>query len=129
MCDASDYAIGAVIGQRIDGKPHVISYASKTLDDAQRNYTTTEKEMLAVVFAFEKFRSYLVCNKAIVYTDHAAVRYLMSKKEKKVCNRLCEAYGRDRAQRQAEGRRDKEAKEKKRLRLTNLHDSKSLKPA
>ena len=50
MCDASDFAIGAVLSQREDGKPYVIYYASKTLNEAQRNYTTTEKELLAVVF-------------------------------------------------------------------------------
>ncbi|RVW77447.1 Retrovirus-related Pol polyprotein from transposon 17.6 [Vitis vinifera] len=59
MCDASDFAIGAVLGQREDGKPYVIYYASKTLNEAQRNYTTTEKELLAVVFALDKFRAYL----------------------------------------------------------------------
>ena len=67
----------------MDKKLNVIAYASRTLDDAQKNYTTTEKEMLAVVFAFDKFRPYLVCNKAIVYTDHAAIKYLMSKKDAK----------------------------------------------
>ena len=60
MCDASDLAIGAVLGQREDGKPHVVYYASKTLNEAQRNYTTTEKELLAVVYALDKFRAYLV---------------------------------------------------------------------
>ncbi|KAL6338459.1 hypothetical protein AAG906_020550 [Vitis piasezkii] len=55
-----DFAIGAVLGQREDGKPYVIYYASKTLNEAQRNYTTTEKELLAVVFALDKFRAYLV---------------------------------------------------------------------
>ena len=73
MCDASDLCVGAVLGQRVEGKDHVIAYASKTLDEAQRNYTTTEKEMLAVVFAIEKFCPYLVCNKVVVYTDHTAV--------------------------------------------------------
>ncbi|RVW20089.1 Retrovirus-related Pol polyprotein from transposon 17.6 [Vitis vinifera] len=60
MCDASDLAMGAVLGQREDGKPYVIYYASKTLNEAQRNYTTTEKELLAVVFALDKFRAYLI---------------------------------------------------------------------
>ena len=60
MCDASDLAIGAVLGQREDGKPHVVYYASKTLNEAQRNYTTTEKELLAVVYALDKFRAYLI---------------------------------------------------------------------
>ena len=55
MCDASDHAIGAVLGQRKENKLHVIYYASRTLNDAQLNYATTEKEMLAVIFAFDKF--------------------------------------------------------------------------
>ena len=83
MCDASDYAVGAVLGQRVDKMPHVIYYASKTLNDAQLNYSTTEKELLAVVFALDKFRSYLIGSKIIVYTDHAALRYLFSKKDSK----------------------------------------------
>ena len=72
MCDASDFVVGAVLGHRKDKKLHAIYYASRTLDDAQRNYATTEKELLAVVFAFEKFRSYLVGFKVIVQTDHHA---------------------------------------------------------
>ena len=60
MCDASDYAVGAVLGKRVDKKLNVIHYASKTLDNAQRNYATTEKELLAVVFACDKFRPYIV---------------------------------------------------------------------
>ncbi|CAM8988278.1 unnamed protein product [Rhodiola kirilowii] len=63
MCNASDYAVGAVLGQKVDKKPVVIYYASRTLDAAQRNYSTTEKELLAVVFALEKFRSYLLGTK------------------------------------------------------------------
>ncbi|CAL9018971.1 unnamed protein product, partial [Prunus brigantina] len=83
MCDASDYAIGAVLGQRVNKLPHVIYYASRTLNDAQLNYSTTEKELLAVVFALEKFRSYLVGSKVIVYFDHAALRFLLTKKDAK----------------------------------------------
>jgi hypothetical protein len=83
MCDASDYAVGAVLGQREDKLPHAIYYASKTLLDAQVNYTTTEKELLAVVFALDKFRSYLLGSKVIIYSDHAALRHLMAKKETK----------------------------------------------
>ncbi|CAJ2679749.1 unnamed protein product [Trifolium pratense] len=83
MCDASDYAVGAVLGQRKDKKLHAIYYASRTLDAAQLNYATTEKELLAVVFAIDKFRSYLVGSKIIIYTDHAAIRHLMSKKDAK----------------------------------------------
>ncbi|RYA73298.1 hypothetical protein DD595_25130, partial [Enterobacter cloacae complex sp. 4DZ3-17B2] len=59
MCDASNYALGAVLAQKIDKLPRLIYYASRTLDAAQTNYTTTEKELLTIVFALEKFRSYL----------------------------------------------------------------------
>lgn len=83
MCDASDYAVGAVLGQRKNKVFHVIYYASRTLNDAQLNYTTTEKELLAIVYSFEKFRSYLLGTKVVVFTDHAAIRYLMSKKDAK----------------------------------------------
>ncbi|GKC66382.1 reverse transcriptase domain-containing protein [Tanacetum coccineum] len=83
MCDASDYAVGAVLGQRKDKYFRPIHYASKTLSDAQTNYTVTEKELLAVVYAFEKFRSYLVLSKTIVYTDHSALKYLFNKQDAK----------------------------------------------
>ncbi|CAN6700840.1 unnamed protein product [Malus baccata var. baccata] len=83
MCDASNYALGAVLGQRKNKLPHVIYYASRTLNDAQLNYSTTEKELLAVVFALDKFRSYLIGTKVIVFTDHAALKYLFTKKEAK----------------------------------------------
>ncbi|KAK9185028.1 hypothetical protein WN943_025381 [Citrus x changshan-huyou] len=83
MCDASDYAVGAVLGQRVDQIPYVIYYVSMTLNDAQLNYSTTEKEMLAVVFALEKFRSYFIGCKIIVFTDHAALKYLLTKKDAK----------------------------------------------
>jgi len=62
---------------------HSTYYASKTLDATQSNYTVTEKEMPALVFAFDKFRSYLVGTKVIVYTDHVAIRYLFNKKDAK----------------------------------------------
>nr|GEV51886.1 reverse transcriptase domain-containing protein [Tanacetum cinerariifolium] len=83
MCDASDFAVGAVLGQRIKKHFRPIHYASKTMTEAKSNYTTTEKEMLAVVYAFEKFRSYLIMNKSIVYTDHSALKYLFAKKDAK----------------------------------------------
>jgi hypothetical protein len=73
MCDASDYAVGAVLGQRVEKLPHVICYASKTLNDAQVNYSTTEKELLAIVFDLDKFRSYLLGSKVLVYSDQAAL--------------------------------------------------------
>jgi hypothetical protein len=83
MCDASDYAVGAVLGQRKEGRVHTIYYASKTLNGAQLNYATMDKEYLAVVFAFEKFRSYIVNSKVIVYNDHVAIKYLLTKKDAK----------------------------------------------
>ncbi|GJS35968.1 reverse transcriptase domain-containing protein [Tanacetum coccineum] len=83
MCDASNFAIGAVLGQRHEKHFRPIHYASKTMNEAESHYTTTEKEMLAVVYAFEKFRSYLILNKSIVYTDHSALKYLFAKKDSK----------------------------------------------
>nr|GEU63728.1 reverse transcriptase domain-containing protein [Tanacetum cinerariifolium] len=83
MCDASDFAIGAVLGQRHEKHFRPIQYASKMMNDAESNYTTTEKEMLAIVYAFEKFRSYLIMNKRIVHTDHSALKYLFAKKDAK----------------------------------------------
>nr|GEV04853.1 reverse transcriptase domain-containing protein [Tanacetum cinerariifolium] len=83
MCDASDFTIGAVLGQRKTKHFQPIHYASKTMTEAQIHYTMTEKEMLAVVYAFEKFRPYLVLSKSIVYTDHSAVKYLLSKQDAK----------------------------------------------
>nr|GEW21639.1 reverse transcriptase domain-containing protein [Tanacetum cinerariifolium] len=83
MCDASNFAIGAVLGQRKEKHFRPIHYASKTMTKAESNYTTTEKEMLAVVFAFEIFWSYLIMNKSIVYTDHSALKYLFDKKDSK----------------------------------------------
>ncbi|GJS37142.1 reverse transcriptase domain-containing protein [Tanacetum coccineum] len=83
MCDASDYAVGAVLGQRKTKHFQPIHYASKTMTDAQAHYTTTEKELLAVVYAFEKFWPYLVLSKTIVYTDHSALKYLLAKQDAK----------------------------------------------
>ncbi|GKA86322.1 reverse transcriptase domain-containing protein [Tanacetum coccineum] len=83
MYDARDFAIGAVLGQQKMKHFQPIHYASKTMTEAQIHYTTTEKEMLAVVYAFEKFRPYLVLSKSIVYTDHSALKYLMHKQDAK----------------------------------------------
>ncbi|GJR15944.1 reverse transcriptase domain-containing protein [Tanacetum coccineum] len=83
MCDASDYAVSAVLGQRKTKHFQPIHYASKTMTDSQAHYTTTEKELLAVVYAFEKFWPYLVLSKIIVYTDHSALKYLLAKQDAK----------------------------------------------
>ncbi|GJZ79133.1 reverse transcriptase domain-containing protein [Tanacetum coccineum] len=79
MCDASDYAVGAVLGQRKTKDFQPIHYASKTMTDAQAHYTTTEKELLVVAYAFKKFWPYLVLSNTIVYTDHSALKYLLAK--------------------------------------------------
>jgi hypothetical protein len=83
MCDASDYAVGEVLGQRKKGRVHAVYYASKTLNEAQLNYATTKKELLALVFAFETFRSYIVNSKVIIYTAHTVIKYLLAKKDAK----------------------------------------------
>ena len=79
MLDASGHAMGAMLGQKKGKVLHLIYYASKTLNEAQVNYTTTEKELLDVVFAVEKFKAYLFGAKVKVHTDHAAIKHLMMK--------------------------------------------------
>ncbi|KAL6313359.1 hypothetical protein AAG906_001070 [Vitis piasezkii] len=81
ICDASDQEMEAILGQRDEEKPYVIYYASKTLNEAQKNYTTTEKELLAVVFTLDKFRAYLVGAPIMIFTDHSALKYLVNKKD------------------------------------------------
>nr|GEX30256.1 reverse transcriptase domain-containing protein [Tanacetum cinerariifolium] len=83
MFNASDFAIGVVLGQCRYKHFRPLHYASKTMTEAEPKYTKTEKEMLAVVYAFENFWSYLILNKSIVYTDHSALKYLFSKKDSK----------------------------------------------
>ncbi|GKE91464.1 reverse transcriptase domain-containing protein, partial [Tanacetum coccineum] len=73
----------AVLGQQKTKHFQPIHYASKTMNNAQSHYTTTEKEVLAVVYAFEKFQPYLVLSKTIVYTDHSALKYLLAKQDAK----------------------------------------------
>ena len=70
MCDASGVALGVVLGQRKNKILHPINYASRSLNKSQKNYRVTEQELLAVVFAFEKFRSYFLGTRVIVHTDH-----------------------------------------------------------
>ena len=83
MCDASDFALGVVLGQRVDKHFRPIYYASKTLNPSQENYTTTEKELLVVVYDFDKFRPYLILSKTIVFTDHSAIKILFAKQDAK----------------------------------------------
>ena len=83
ICDARDLSIGAVLGRREGGKSYVVYYARKTLNEAQRNYTTTEKELLAVVYALEKFRAYLVGSDIVIFMDHSTLKYLLTKKNGK----------------------------------------------
>ena len=83
MCNVNDYAVGAVLGQRKDKVFHSIYYARKVLNDARLNYAYTEKELLAIVYALEKFRLYLVGSKVIIFTDHATIRYLLTKANSK----------------------------------------------
>jgi hypothetical protein len=75
VCDASDYVVGAILGQTKDKKHHAVAYASRTLTGPQLNYVIPEKELLAIVFAIDKFISYLLVGpKVISYTDHAALK-------------------------------------------------------
>ena len=83
LCDASNFAVGAVLGQRKEKVFYAIYYASRTLNDAQLNYATTEKELLPIVLTFDKFRPYLIGNKTIVFTYYSAIKYLMTKKDAK----------------------------------------------
>ena len=83
MCDVCDFAMGAVLGQKDEKVFKAIYYARKTFNEAQENYSTTEKEMLAIVFACEKFRPYILGSHVVIHTDHAAIKYLMAKKEAK----------------------------------------------
>ena len=83
MCYASDFAMVAALGQKAEKVFKAIYYANKTFNEAQENYSTTEKEMLAIVFACEKFRLYILGSHVIIHTNHAAIKYLMAKKEAK----------------------------------------------
>ena len=83
MYDASDFAMGVVMGQRIERTFRAIYSSRKTFNEAQENYSTIEKEMLAVIFACEKFRPYILGSHVIVHTDHATIKYLMAKKDAK----------------------------------------------
>ena len=81
MCDVSDYAMRAVLGQRVEKIFKAVYYARKNFNEAQENSSTTENEMLAMVFSYEKFRSYILGSHVIINTNHAAIKYLMAKKD------------------------------------------------
>ena len=83
MCDANNYAMGVVLGQRTEKNFKAMYYASKTFNEAQENYSTTEKEKLTMVFSCEKFRPYILGSHVIIHTDHATIKYLMTKKDAK----------------------------------------------
>ncbi|RDX78150.1 hypothetical protein CR513_41604, partial [Mucuna pruriens] len=85
MCYASNSALGVVLGQRagVSQPVHVIAYASRTMDPTQQNYTTIEKELLAIIFALDNFRSYLLGSRIIMFSNHAALRYLLKKPDAK----------------------------------------------
>ena len=80
-CDASNYAIGVVLCQIIDGRERVIGYYSRLLRDAEKRYDTTQKECLAVVWAVKKLRPYLYGRPFIVKTDHASLKWLLNLKD------------------------------------------------
>ncbi|XP_038896010.1 uncharacterized protein LOC120084190 [Benincasa hispida] len=88
MCDASNLAIGAILGQQIDKRRHVICYASRTFNLALRNYITMEKEPLAIVFALDKFHSYVLGYKITVFTDHCQRSGSLSKKHEMPLNSI-----------------------------------------
>ena len=81
MCNASDYVVKVMLGQHVSKLPYVIYYNFRMLNDAQHNYSTTKKGLLAAIFALVKFHSYLIRFKVLIYSNHAALRYLLTKKE------------------------------------------------
>ena len=83
MYDASDYAMGAIFGQRTVKIFKAIYYVNKTFNEAQENYSTTEKEMLEMVFDCENFRPYILGSYVIIHIDHEKIKYLMSKRDAK----------------------------------------------
>jgi len=84
MCDVFDYTLGVILSHKRKKFPYVIVYASRTLDPIQSNHTTIEKELLAIVFALNKFISYLVGSKITIFTDHATLKYLLKKSDAKL---------------------------------------------
>ena len=79
----NNYAIGAVLGPKIEKILRAIYYASITFNEAQENFSTIENEMLVMVLACEKFRPYILGSHVIIHIDHAVIKYLMAKKDDK----------------------------------------------
>lgn len=73
MCDVSDYSFGAILSHRTSNFFHAIDYASKVLNDTQVNYATTEKDFLALVYALEKFISYLIGSKIVIFIENVTI--------------------------------------------------------
>lgn len=83
MCDARNYTLGAMLGQTRNKIFHVIYYASRTINDSRSNYATTEKEFLDAIVVIDKFHSYLLGMKVLIWTDYSAIRFLLAKKDTK----------------------------------------------
>ena len=83
MCNVSNYVVGVILWKRVDKKPTIIYYASKTLAKDQMHYMTMKKELLATVYVLKKLRTYILRSKIIIYSNHAALKYVLSKKEAK----------------------------------------------
>ena len=81
QADASSYAVGAALTQTFEDGEHPITYANRMLSPAEVNYTVTEKECLALLFAIKKFRPYLEGYKFVAITDHSALTWLRNRKE------------------------------------------------
>ena len=77
--DASDYVVGAILGQNLVNIKNAIYYLSKSLHGPELNYTIIEKELLVLIYALNKFRHYVIGYAIFVHTNHSAIRYLMNK--------------------------------------------------
>ena len=83
FCDASNVAVGSTLCQSTGekGNDQPVAYASKQLTPAEMNYSTTERECLAMMFSIKKFRHYLIFNPVVFFVDHMTIKYLVNKSE------------------------------------------------